>query len=187
MIYFIQETGLFRNRVKIGLTDNLKQRLRRLRNMSPSTLKLLLVLPGDIQEEAYYHERFAEYHIHGEWFKYGLKLQLFIRVNQAKFIRLSSDITQDPIKTIDPVETTDPIKTTEEIEIEIDKIEAEKALIKAYTEYTESSSSDTPSWRTITQICFGDGKYGTFYTQKLIAVLDKYDVNRTMLPENGGT
>lgn len=146
MIYFIQETGLFRNRVKIGLTDNLKKRLGQLRSGSPSTLRLLLVLPGDTQEEAYYHERFAQYRIHGEWFKYGLKLQLFIWVNQAKLIPLSSDITQDPIETTDPVETTDLIKTTKEIEIEIDKIEAEKALIKTYTEYIESGASDNPSW-----------------------------------------
>lgn len=34
MIYFIQETGLFRNRVKIGFTDNIKDRLAGLRSGS---------------------------------------------------------------------------------------------------------------------------------------------------------
>ncbi len=84
MIYFIQETGLFRNRVKIGITDNIKGRLSGLRGGSPSALKVLLILPGDIKIETVYHERFAKYRLHGEWFKFGLKLRLFIWINQYK-------------------------------------------------------------------------------------------------------
>ena len=82
MIYFIQETGLFRNRVKIGLTSNLKDRLSALRGTSPSRLKVLLTLPGDVQAETDYHERFTKYRLHGEWFKFGLHLRLFIWRNQ---------------------------------------------------------------------------------------------------------
>ncbi len=51
MIYFAQENELFRNRVKIGITDNIRQRLNGLRGDSPSNLKLLLLLPGNAHND----------------------------------------------------------------------------------------------------------------------------------------
>lgn len=91
MIYFIQETGLLRNRVKIGFTDNIKDRLAGLRGASPSALNLILTLPGDTKTELVYHERFAKYRLHREWFRYGLRLRLFIWINQFK-----SEVTSYP-------------------------------------------------------------------------------------------
>lgn len=97
MIYFIQETGLFRNRVKIGFTDNIKDRLAGLRSGSPSALRLILVLPGDIKTELVYHERFAKYRLHREWFQYGLQLRLFVWVNRVKALELDAlAIDEDP-------------------------------------------------------------------------------------------
>ncbi|MHC4617976.1 MAG: GIY-YIG nuclease family protein [Planctomycetota bacterium] len=97
MIYFIQETGLFRNRVKIGFTDNIKDRLASLRSSSPSALKLTLVLPGDIKTELVYHERFSKYRLHREWFRYGLQLRLFVWVNRVKSLEADVlTIDEDP-------------------------------------------------------------------------------------------
>lgn len=90
MIYFIQETGLFRSRIKIGFTDNIKDRLAALRGGSPSVLKLVLGLPGDTKTELVYHERFAKYRLHREWFRYGLQLRLFIWTNQGKVLELDA-------------------------------------------------------------------------------------------------
>lgn len=96
MIYFIQETGLFRNRVKIGFTDNIKDRLAGLRSGSPSALNLVLTLPGDIETEFVYHELFAKYRLHREWFRYGLRLRLFVWVNQVNQFKAEDKNTSYP-------------------------------------------------------------------------------------------
>lgn len=98
MIYFIQEKGLFRNRVKIGYTDNIRSRLRDLQSASPSKLKILLILSGDEQDEYIYHQRFARYRLHGEWFKFGFKLRLFVSFNQLKPIDIQSVMQTETIK-----------------------------------------------------------------------------------------
>jgi len=85
MIYFIQETGLLRNRIKIGYTDNIRQRLNTLQGHSPSKIKLVLALPGGQQDEYIYHARFARYRLHREWFKAGLRLRFFILVNSLLY------------------------------------------------------------------------------------------------------
>ncbi len=95
MIYFVQEKGLFRSKVKIGFTDNVKNRLSGLRGGSPSALKLVLLLPGTTQDEAGYHERFAAYRLHGEWFSYGLKLRLFVWINQFGTKQVNPEIKTD--------------------------------------------------------------------------------------------
>lgn len=82
MIYFVQETGLLRNRVKIGFTENIKNRLADLRVANSSGLKVLLLLPGDTKTEMVYHEYFTKYSLHGEWFRYGLRLRLFVFASQ---------------------------------------------------------------------------------------------------------
>ena len=182
MIYFIQETGLFRNRIKIGRTNHIKKRLGDLRGGSPSTLKVLLVLPGDTREEMYYHERFTKYRLHGEWFKYGLEMKLFVWINQAKFTPLLPT-TEDDIEIIN--EAVIEAVEAEDEEEAIERTEDEKELIRTYTEHIKSTPSNEISWRTVTQSCWGKGKYGTFYTRKLTAILDKHSIDRTMIPWNG--
>ncbi len=104
MIYFIQETGLFRNRVKIGYTDNIKDRLAGLRSGSPSALKLTLALPGDTKTELVYHERFAKYRLRREWFRYGLQLRLFVWANRVKALELDAlAIDEDPESSETPI------------------------------------------------------------------------------------
>lgn len=83
MIYVVREVGFFRSRVKIGYTTNLKRRLSDLRGASPSKLRLLLSLPGSLEDEHGLHERFADYRLRGEWFRFGLRL--FVFLNQFKY------------------------------------------------------------------------------------------------------
>lgn len=65
-IYFIgPEQGV----VKIGFTNDLKQRLRRLQCGSPVPLYVLAAIEGQPQTlEREYHERFKAAREHGEWF-----------------------------------------------------------------------------------------------------------------------
>ncbi len=129
MIYFVQEKGLFRSRVKIGFTDNVKNRLSGLRVSSPSILKLILLLPGTTQDEIGYHERFASYRIHGEWFSYGLKLRLFVWVNQlgSELANPESEVNLEPNPKVEP-EPKPEIDFTKETEPEEDR-ETQEAII----------------------------------------------------------
>jgi hypothetical protein len=112
VIYFVQEIGWFRSRVKIGYTSDVKRRLEQLRGASPSELKAVLVLPGDMQTEVIYHERFAQYRLHGEWFKFGLKLRLFIWSNFG---------TLSPYEDNEIEMTTQGNQEPEKIQLEITK------------------------------------------------------------------
>ncbi len=128
MIYFVQEKGLFRNKVKIGFTNNVKGRMSRLRGGSPSALKLILLLPGTLLDEAGYHEQFASYRLHGEWFSYGLKLRLFVWVNQFGVAQVNPEIKiesePDYIE-----EIIDYIEEIEEIESEPDRSDSIKEML----------------------------------------------------------
>lgn len=67
VIYFIadqREIG-----VKIGFTRNLNERLRVLQNYSPLPLLVQHFYPGTIKDEFELHKRFADYRVHGEWFR----------------------------------------------------------------------------------------------------------------------
>ena len=67
MIYFIQcgENGP----IKIGQSDNPKERLEQLQTGSPYKLKLLWVYKGDQFTEQEIQDKFTLLHIRGEWFK----------------------------------------------------------------------------------------------------------------------
>ena len=60
LVYFIK----FSDRVKVGTTSNLHQRLESL----PYD-EVLAVIPGGRQVEAVWHARFEPYHVTGEWFR----------------------------------------------------------------------------------------------------------------------
>ena len=123
MIYFFQETGFLRNRVKIGCTENIKARLRSIQTCSPSKLKILLILPGDEQNEFVYHQRFSSYRLQGEWFKYGLKLKLFVWINQVKSVDIETK--ELPLE----IATTPPV-----IELEPEPVDTEQHIIKLFDE-----------------------------------------------------
>lgn len=66
VIYFISADGEL---IKIGYTTNLGARLRSLRTAHPKELRILLVIPGSLDDEQELHRRFADFRVGREWFK----------------------------------------------------------------------------------------------------------------------
>ena len=58
MIYFAR---LATGSIKIGTTENMKARLRTLKNQYGNPVVLLKIMPGGPEEEAAIHERFADF------------------------------------------------------------------------------------------------------------------------------
>jgi hypothetical protein len=54
--------------VKIGVTGDIRRRLREIQNMSPVELEVLWSCPGGPALEQALHAHFAEIRSHGEWF-----------------------------------------------------------------------------------------------------------------------
>lgn len=66
MIYFIGSDE--HPYVKIGYTDNLYRRLTKMQSDSPFKLKLLRQVEGDRLLEEKIQNRFAPFHVRGEWY-----------------------------------------------------------------------------------------------------------------------
>ena len=66
-VYFIQ--GINGGAIKIGYSDNPESRLKALQTGYPDILKILLLVPGTEKTERYFHNKFAEHRLNGEWFR----------------------------------------------------------------------------------------------------------------------
>lgn len=64
MIYFIRQN----EQVKIGVTDNIKNRLSELQVGSPYKLSVMLLIDGDYKDEVELHRIFKDHRIRGEWY-----------------------------------------------------------------------------------------------------------------------
>lgn len=172
MIYFIQETGLFRNRVKIGFTTNVKNRLVDLQIGSASPLRLIVVLPGDADVETVYHLKFAQYRLRGEWFKFGFWLRFFIWVNRSNTYLLPKP---EDIE-IDPEEAE---RLAQE---EAERVAYEAEIVGVFEGLANGSERDTLSWRKVTLACFpSDHAYGSHYTGKVKGILDRAGMDYNFL------
>ena len=77
-IYFIQ--GCETERVKIGISNNVDQRLKGIQSSEP--LKLLgIIKDGGKKLETELHERFKSFRVHGEWFDPAPELLSYIHAN----------------------------------------------------------------------------------------------------------
>lgn len=65
-VYFI---GMKDGPIKIGISGNIKSRLRALQTSNPIPLTLLATTDGGGLMEAEYHRRFAKHRLSGEWFQ----------------------------------------------------------------------------------------------------------------------
>jgi hypothetical protein len=65
-VYFIEAIGL--NRIKIGVSDNPKKRLKQLATSSPVPLLLKGITSGGHGAEKYLHRRFEHLRLNKEWF-----------------------------------------------------------------------------------------------------------------------
>lgn len=75
MIYFIKHTDY----VKIGFTDNIRNRLIDLQVSCPVKLKVLALVEGTYEDESTYHRMFKHLTSNGEWFNYTKELDGFIK------------------------------------------------------------------------------------------------------------
>ena len=75
-IYFIQcgKSGP----IKVGITDNVKRRLKTLQCANPCKLELLLAFLGGEVMECALHRKFSAHRLRGEWFEPAPPLTTFI-------------------------------------------------------------------------------------------------------------
>jgi len=64
---------------KIGFTTALRRRISALQLCNPKPLRFLVALCGDRRLERSLHQRFAEHHTSGEWFRLSGTLAEFLR------------------------------------------------------------------------------------------------------------
>jgi hypothetical protein len=95
MIYFILDQT--HQAIKIGFTQNLKQRIRGLQWGTLSKLILLGSMEGDRRTEERLHVRFAGLHISGEWFRETPELRVFLAQACAGGEE-TNDISDQPAK-----------------------------------------------------------------------------------------
>jgi hypothetical protein len=76
-LYFIQAGA--DGPIKIGVAGNVGARLKTLQTASPFPLRLLAVVPGDVEDERSLHRRFASDRLSGEWFRPSDALAAHIR------------------------------------------------------------------------------------------------------------
>jgi hypothetical protein len=83
MIYFIEHDGM----VKIGFSMNPNKLLDSLKTSNPGELIVRLIIEGDFDDEAKYHELFKEFHHRGEWYILSTPIKDFIEENQKRDLR----------------------------------------------------------------------------------------------------
>jgi hypothetical protein len=66
VVYFLQCT--LTQRIKIGSTDDLTTRVAAINSSNCAPARLIAVVSGGIDVEAYLHRRFAKDRVNGEWF-----------------------------------------------------------------------------------------------------------------------
>ena len=81
IVYFALDATNREQRVKIGYSTNLVERLKALANqtLSQSRPLLLAVEPGGMEREQELHREFKDQRLYGEWFRYGSDLTLYVR------------------------------------------------------------------------------------------------------------
>lgn len=81
LVYFVLDASRNEQRVKIGTTRHLADRLKQLRGQTLTRQEplLLALLGGGVHQERWLHQAWARYRIGGEWFSYQTELREFIQ------------------------------------------------------------------------------------------------------------
>ncbi len=90
MVYFISDHH--EETVKIGISNNIRMRLRYLQMSSPVALKVVANVVGGGEVEAGIHETFRHLRLHGEWFRFGEEIRSWITEN-AEVSNMESQVT----------------------------------------------------------------------------------------------
>lgn len=80
VVYFVRAGS----RVKIGFTKDISSRMNSLQTASAVDLNLVLTMDGDRNFEAEMHERFSDYWIKGEWFRWCKEISLFVAKEKSR-------------------------------------------------------------------------------------------------------
>jgi hypothetical protein len=92
-VYFIQSG----DHIKIGKSNNPWKRFDSLQTGSPAPLKMLAIMPGDIETEEELHERFSELSVRGEWFRATSELIRFAAKVRREFPEAQQGPKKSPI------------------------------------------------------------------------------------------
>ena len=76
MIYFVKHTAY----VKIGFTNDIRNRLSQLQISCPVKLELLGLIKGDEEYETVLHKKFKHLSSNGEWFNYTQELEDYVAI-----------------------------------------------------------------------------------------------------------
>lgn len=78
MVYFVVQNN---NQVKIGFSNNIKQRIKTISTSSPFPIILLGYQEGTKADEKKLHFRFRQYHMQREWFQLSEEILDYINQN----------------------------------------------------------------------------------------------------------
>jgi hypothetical protein len=123
------------SRVKIGITQNVRQRLKDIRAMCSTNLRLILCVPAIGQEvELFLHREFDRFRLHGEWFAIPRG-----RIGRLTGLKMDYDsrIEMDE-------EDAPPEEFPEEVRISIREYHREQAFQSQEKEDDMSASNFTP-------------------------------------------
>lgn len=139
-IYFIQ-AGEEGAAIKVGKTSEFYYRFSALQSGIPTTLRTLLLLPGDSRTESLVRKSFEPYHLRGEWFLSSFSLLSFIyemrghfkrngtkevqwwfRMLRAWFDRNPSPAAPKDIRSI----SSPPIRQSKELKVPSSKVDGRK-------------------------------------------------------------
>lgn len=114
VVYFIQSACPNRF-IKIGVSDDTRNRIAALQSASPYPLKLLHEIPGGVAEERAMHIRFGYLHFRGEWFYPGDKLLEFIGLSNPYRSLMRRRHARTPVQGVLPLKLVAPEMTQDEI------------------------------------------------------------------------
>jgi|HubBroStandDraft_6_1064221.scaffolds.fasta_scaffold16491_12 hypothetical protein len=87
-IYVIQAGPLGEiDPIKIGISKNIRKRLRHLQIGLASPIRLLLAFEGDRQTERALHQKFAHLRVSGEWFRPDADMRQWVRGYRQEWLR----------------------------------------------------------------------------------------------------
>jgi hypothetical protein len=87
IVYFIRQGAL----VKIGFTTNLARRMKELTTTSAHNLTVIKTVPGTMELEAFFHDRFKALHHRNEWFRHRGDLVAFLQDKGSTDIQNTQD------------------------------------------------------------------------------------------------
>jgi len=91
-VYFIRDSAS--KAFKVGISKNVKARLRSIQSSNPNKLELLGTIDGGIGREDEIHAKLWDYHLRGEWFRWCPETAFYLQ-------GLGLDVQQPPVEDVE--------------------------------------------------------------------------------------